>query len=389
MSRTKDGSVRLVDVGRAEPGFEKFAAVAKRAGTSEEALAQYGKIIGALRRLAPKALLELSPEEVEALDEALLNKAGVYRTLLKMFYRAHKRHDLLDALPRQRRQKRRRIGLDDVLTPEDVQAMIAECGNLRDRAILALLAATGGRVNEVLGLRVRDLRQVNGGYQAWFGATKVRSQERYSPVINGVWKKHVDAWIAAHPAGKDAILLPSTITGGKLAGTNVATMIKGIAKKAGVTKATNPHSFRHARVTWGIIAKEDLATLCIGIWGKPTSNQLNRYAHFSGIDTTIETREIEMADVPAMPVPPVLATTKEVQSLREQIAEVRETEAKFTAFMQGRMFVVQTDELQAALDAGARVIARVPDGSEVIVAIGGKMGDPVTGNPVLAQKEAA
>src|SRR5437867_11452169 len=127
MSRTKNGSVRLMDVGRAEPGFEKFAAAAKRAGTSEVAIAQYAKFVGAVRRLAPKALLELSPEEVEALDEALLDKAGVYRTVLKMFYRTHKRHDLLDSLPRQRRQKRRRIGLDDVLTPEDVQALIAEC----------------------------------------------------------------------------------------------------------------------------------------------------------------------------------------------------------------------------------------------------------------------
>jgi integrase len=45
------------------------------------------------------------------------------------------------------------------LTPEEVRAVIAAAGTERDRLLLRVLWATGGRVSEVLALRAQDVRR--------------------------------------------------------------------------------------------------------------------------------------------------------------------------------------------------------------------------------------
>ena len=45
------------------------------------------------------------------------------------------------------------------LTPEEVKAIIAAAGTERDRLLLRVLWATGGRISEVLALRAQDVRR--------------------------------------------------------------------------------------------------------------------------------------------------------------------------------------------------------------------------------------
>ncbi len=96
-----------------------------------------------------KPLLELTAGDIEALDDRLLGRAKVYRNVLKMFFGAHKRHDSLDALPRQRR-KTARPSLDQIISPKDVMSLIAAADNKRDRALIAVLAGTGARIGEIV-----------------------------------------------------------------------------------------------------------------------------------------------------------------------------------------------------------------------------------------------
>jgi len=327
-TKTSEHGTRTTrEIGFSEPGFDKFAAAYRRQGSSEYAIGRYAEFIGMVRNLSGKPLLDLSIEELEALDLKLLKHAKVLRTALKMFYNGCKRTDLRDALPRQRRQKERRMSEDEILTQEDVMKILGECSNLRDRALISVLAATGARISEVLGIRLKDIKHANGdGYQIWFGQTKVKSQERYSPNFNGVWKKNVDAWLAKHPArnNPDAILFPSTARDAGMSDSTVGQLIKTLAAKAGVTKPVNPHMFRHARVTWGILNGEDSAKLSVGIWGKPASTMLNRYSHFSGRDAKPETtdwEEFQFPEVPPLPEPIVSATQARVKELEAKLAK--------------------------------------------------------------------
>ena len=350
MTGTKgvSGKRTMADVGRSEPGFDAFAAYRKRGGSSDDAITSYAQHIGMVRTLSKKPLLNLTVPEVEALDTELLGRALSLRTVLKMFYRGC-RSALLDALPRQRRQQERRIGLDGVLMPDDVTRLIDGAGNLRDKALIAVLASTGGRINEVLHVRLKDI-QNGSGYQVWFGQTKVRSQERFSPRIEGVFKDCLDAWLAVHPSrgNPEAPLFPSTVRDSWVNETTVSSMLTKAAKKAGVTKNVNAHAFRHARVTWGIIGNENTAKLCIGIWGKASSAMLNKYNHFAGLDAKLEPPQaVKLEAVPALPVPPILSTQAHVAELTARLDAI---EHGVDGYLKQRAAALG---LSAALDAPA------------------------------------
>src|SRR2546422_4860642 len=112
-----------VQVGRAEPGWDRFDSLRRRAGAQPESVRTYAEIIGSIRKMAGKPLLDLTTGEIEALDERLLGRAKVYRNVLKMFLGAHRMRDLLDAMPRQRR-KTARLSLQEIISPRDVMSLI-------------------------------------------------------------------------------------------------------------------------------------------------------------------------------------------------------------------------------------------------------------------------
>jgi integrase len=329
MPKKANGTTK--EIGKREPGFETFARYYKRRGTQDAAIEKYAGWLGSLRTWAGKPLLQLDVDGVEALDEMLLTKGSVYRTVLKMFYRGNKRSDLDDALPRQNRPAKRKKGIDDVLMPDDVVKLIEACGSARDRALLAVLAATGARISEVCQLRLKDVKLSNGtGYQMWFGQTKVRGEERYSPKIEGAFKKYLDDYLAIHPSRNDleTWLFPSTARDGQpVHDSTIRDLVIGLAKKAGITKDVNPHAFRHARVTWGVINGEDTAKLSIGIWGRPVSTQMNRYTNFAGLDMKIgEPTVRELPPVPALPLPLNSRTAKQVNELTAKVERIEERE---------------------------------------------------------------
>jgi integrase len=321
-----------VETGRAEPGWDRFESLRRRSGAKPPSLRTYAEVIGSIRKMAGKPLLELSEGEVEALDEALLGRAKVYRNILKMFFGAHKKRDLLDAMPRQRR-KAARLSLDQIISPKDVMALIAVADNKRDRALIAVLAGTGARIGEIVPRQVKDLRGGAGGYQLFVGK-KTTGQERYTPKIDGAYKTILDEWIAAIPdRTPESWLFPSMKT--EKVYVNEETVrqlfsgvrgVGGLKLKAGITKKTNPHQFRHHRVTLGVMRKEDTAQLCIGIWGVPVTPMLNRYAHFAGLDDPEWTGEVkvDLPEVPDLPQPAVDRATMRLAQLEREMAEFRE-----------------------------------------------------------------
>src|SRR5207247_3706390 len=134
---------------------------------------------------------------------------------------------------------------------------------------------------------------------------KVGGKQRYTPKVEAPFKKYVDEFIVARgAASKDDRLFHD------LKSNRAGKMLASLGRKAGVTKATNPHWFRHSRVSWGIVNKEDIATLSTQIWGDIGSPELKTYSHYTGLDTSIGMpQEIELPDVPAFPVVPIVATS--------------------------------------------------------------------------------
>lgn len=322
----------MLDIGLAEPGTERFLEERKRSGASEESRKDYVKIIGSVRTFAGKPLLELSKDEMRGLDQQLVTKAKVYRTILKMFLRDNERLDLDAVLRRQHRPRKRKASLEEILFPEDIAQLIDAARSLRDCAFLATLYASGGRIGEILNLRVEDVRKSNGGFQLWLGRTKSAGQERYSPPIAGVWKAHLDRWLTAYKGGPKAFLFPSTVADGKALDTRtIKDFMNRLAKRAGVTKRRNPHWFRHSRISMAFVNKEsDLATICTWFWGLPVTPMANLYSHFQGLDAKIEpAKEYAPKSLPALPIPPMIATQAQIGSLTAAMEGMREELEKF------------------------------------------------------------
>jgi integrase/recombinase XerD len=123
--------------------------------------------------------------------------------------------------------------------------------DLRDRALLELLYATGARISEVVGLSLLDLRDDDGLLRV-FGKG---SKERLVP-LGGVARHWLEAWLS--PLGRplvtpdrwrsrddeEAVFLNSR--GGRLSRQGAWAILKRRADRVGLAAVVSPHVLRHS-----------------------------------------------------------------------------------------------------------------------------------------------
>jgi len=139
--------------------------------------------------------------------------------------------------------------LPRVPSKEEVERLLASVPagsrrGRRDRAIFETLYATGARVGELLGARVRDYHEELGLLRLLGKGSK----ERLVPVGRAA-REAIAVHLADRPdAGADAPLVAS-LRGRKLTRDRVLRMLQGYAAAAGLRQVPSPHSFRHAFAT--------------------------------------------------------------------------------------------------------------------------------------------
>ena len=134
---------------------------------------------------------------------------------------------------------------EELLTEAEVQALVEAALNPRDRAFIAVLYESGTRISEVALLRLKHIQfDTNGARLMVRGKTGARSVR----IITSV--PLLTAWINAHPfkSNPDAHLWV-TNRGDVPSHNTIITMLATVAKRAGIKKPVNPHSFRHSRAT--------------------------------------------------------------------------------------------------------------------------------------------
>lgn len=201
-----------------------------------------------------KRLEDASQRDLMALKDQLraMKSGHWYAQLLRSFYKKAGRPELAEICSI--KQRRARLGPDDILTLDEVQAMISKADSLLERAFLGCLWETGVRVSEVLALRRKHVKVGEGPengnrrvYGLWFGKVKETGLEHTGYVVETAGL--MESWLAAHPTPlDDAYLFPSW-HGGPMDRTSAFRMVKRIAAKAGIQKRIFPHLFRHSRTT--------------------------------------------------------------------------------------------------------------------------------------------
>lgn len=161
---------------------------------------------------------------------------------------------------------------DQVLSRQEMEALVASAATVRDRALLELLCSTGLRLGEALALTGADL--VDRGRQGRFVIVRHRARGggakgdsvREVPVRPALYtalrelarRRPADAltdriFITSRrrPNGEYVPLAPRT----------VENMVKVTAERAGITRRVHPHLLRHSFATDFMRTKRDPVTL--------------------------------------------------------------------------------------------------------------------------------
>jgi len=148
--------------------------------------------------------------------------------------------------------------LPRVPSREQVEALLAAVPadaprGRRDRALFEALYATGARVGELCGARVRD-------YHDELGLLKLHgkgSKERLVPVGRAA-RDAIRAHLADRSGAAADAPLVASLRGRPLTRDRVLRMLQGYAAAAGLKEAPSPHSFRHAFATHLLEGRADV-----------------------------------------------------------------------------------------------------------------------------------
>lgn len=133
----------------------------------------------------------------------------------------------------------------ELLTQAELQALIEQCNTRyptgkRNRALLVTLWRTGLRISEALALKPKDLNVESGTVTVLHGKGNKRRvvgmDEKAFSIIND--------WLSVRPTIENSPLF-CTLDGGTIHTSYIRTLLPRLAKKAGISKRTHAHGFRH------------------------------------------------------------------------------------------------------------------------------------------------
>ncbi|MXY35934.1 MAG: tyrosine-type recombinase/integrase [Dehalococcoidia bacterium] len=172
----------------------------------------------------------------------------VYRRLnvIKRWYTWLGRHghtdgDLLSAYRLPPVPKRRR--LPKALQPPEVEALLAAPRNVRDRAILEMLYASGVRVSELCALDLHDLDLDRLTLRVRHG----KGDKDRTVLFGSKARSAIVAYLGERPAIAD----PALFVGrqGRLSRRFIQFIVSKAGRRAGISRPVSPHMLRHTCAT--------------------------------------------------------------------------------------------------------------------------------------------
>jgi len=182
----------------------------------------------------------------------------------------------------------------DIMTEDEIRAIIDAAPSIRDRAMVSLLYETGARINEIATLTWGQVEFSKTG-----ASIRVRSKTdktRHIPVFSS--REHLARWKSVYPfpAGSpekwDSLPVFVTRSGQTFTYQGHAERLALIARKAKINRKISPHLFRHTRITHLLRQGVSESTIKMMMWGSVSSPMLRVYTHLSDEDTTKELQKL-------------------------------------------------------------------------------------------------
>jgi len=317
-----------------------------RSAASEESIREYEAKLRRIEGWVNRPLGEASKRDIETLKKQLrgMRSGPQHAVLLRMFYRAAGRPEIVEML--KLKQRLARLAPSDILTLPEVNDLIKAATTLRDRALIVMLWETGARIHEILTLNLEDLQQraspENGGrtiLQVFFRKVKVAGEEHSSYILEGV--DHILGWVHTHPDPQPSSPIFVSYGHQRLSKHRAERMVAATARRAGLTKRVYPHLFRHSRATHLLrLGVPEVQVKKLLGWA-PGSPMLARYSHLVSEDAyaallrakgleapkqidmgTLISAEADLKPVVALNPPPGRAK-EPVERLQKEVEDLR------------------------------------------------------------------
>lgn len=205
----------------------------------------------------------------------------LHKTGIRLFLEYAGRPDLAELCKFQRSKTDERLP-EDILLLEDIEKLINAACNLRDKALIAFMFESGARRGEFFEIQLKHVVFDKNGAVVTLPKGKTGARR-----VRLVWcSGYLRNWLDNHPLkeNRDSYLWCSTQNPAKtIEYVTFHNSLKKFAKKAGVQKRVNMHSFRHAAATRlaNDLTEQQLKNY-LG-WSKG-SDMAARYVHLSGKD---------------------------------------------------------------------------------------------------------
>lgn len=216
------------------------------AGYSDATVATYVACAGVLARHYERPLARLSLEEVRQFLLYLRNERKlasstrkVYAAALRFVYHEVLGRELWPRIPIPRQPST----LPQVLSRDEVAALLSQAHRIDHRAMLSTLYATGVRVSELLHLRLSDIDSKRMLVRVALGKGK---KDRYTLLPPKLLELLRDYWRARRP---QQWLFPGRNQERPLDRSSVQSAMRRCRVRAGIKKPATPHTLRHSFAT--------------------------------------------------------------------------------------------------------------------------------------------
>lgn len=223
-------------------------------GCSARTISYYESTIQHMRASIAKPYTQMESDDLRRYlsdyeSERNAGKATIdnIRRILSSFFSWLEDEDYIVKSP-VRRIKRVRTATvaKEVLSDEDLETLRDGCSNLRDLAIVDMLATTGMRVGELVGL---DIADINLQERECIVTGKGKKQR---PVyFDARAKLHLRAYLESRTDGNPALFVSLDASASRLGIGGVETRLRNLGKTCGVGRV-HPHKFRRTLATHAI-----------------------------------------------------------------------------------------------------------------------------------------
>lgn len=245
----------------------------------EYSSATYQDLLSASAALRSARTLKGDPYSINAIIDHI--------QALKQFYRWMVDNDhsaiSLDKIARIKKPSKPQMirTAEDILSPDEISAIIDHCISSRDRAILTLMYEGGLRGQDIGTLTWRQLKFDQ--YGSILNLDGKTGKPRYIRLIMST--DALAAWQRDYPLTQtpDALVFVNH-QGAPLTHQALTKQVRIIAQRAGIKKHLTLHLFRHSRITH--LIREGVSIAIVGqlFWGDPRARELGTYLHLVNQD---------------------------------------------------------------------------------------------------------